>query len=320
MCACLRYTVLCTVARATHSFIHSFISFHFISFHFISFHFISFHFISFHFISFHFISFHFISFHFISFHFISFHFISFHFISFHFISFHFISFHFISFHFISFHFISFHCIALHCIALHFISLSSFTQHARHGHAQVKRESHHTRCTQATFPQVVFAAYVSLFLFRAPRVLVRPPSVTSLMRVHFARMSSLSLVRDALWERALASQPEPLGHALRVAGLDDPSVLMNYPRNEDIKARGLEVPSGAASPARRSTSACDSTAAMPSITATGSGSAASPACGWTLVTGGDPSTGHASFMPKTGGDPRKRAATQEPTMLPCVQRW
>ena len=84
-----------------------------------------------------FISFHFISFHFISFHFISFHFISFHFISFHFISFHFISFHFISFHFISFHFISF----------------SVTQHARHAHAQVTRETHHFRCTQATFSQV-----------------------------------------------------------------------------------------------------------------------------------------------------------------------
>ena len=41
------------------------------------------------------------------------------------------------------------------------------------------------------------------------------------------MSSVSLVRDALWERALASQPEPLVRALRAADLDDPAVLLNY---------------------------------------------------------------------------------------------
>ena len=144
-------------------------------------------------------------------------------------------------------------------------------------------------------------------------------------------------------------------ALRAAGLDDPGVLLNYPRYEEIKGPGLAVPSGAASPEQRSTSACDLTVTMPSSTATGSASAASAACGWTLVTdgdpktdhafsvlGGDPKTSHASFMPETGGDPRndhasstggvpknraseslgkpvlsKRAATQEPAMLPCV---
>ena len=153
------------------------------------------------------------------------------------------------------------------------------------------------------------------------------------------MSSLSLVRDVLWEKALSSQPEPLVPALRVAGLDDPGVLLNYPRNEDIQGPGLEVPSGAASLDHRSTSACDLTVTMLSRTATGSSAVASAACGWTLVTGGnpktdrafsslggDPETGHASFTTETCGDPKtdlafslEMAASFQPTMLPCVHR-
>ena len=183
-----------------------FISFHFISFHFISFHFISFHFISFHFISFHFISFHFISFHFISFHFISFHFISFHFISFHFISFHFISFHFISFHFISFHFISFHFISFHFISFHFISfihsfIHSFIQqlhstHARHAHARVKRESHHTVAHKSVFSQVVQRTLSPPFALR------EPPRLSSFLRYvvsYGTRCSVFLLCLDELTE-------------------------------------------------------------------------------------------------------------------------
>ena len=98
------------------------------------------------------------------------------------------------------------------------------------------------------------------------------------------MSSVSLVRDALWERALASQPEPLVRAVRVAGLDDPAVLLNNPRSEDITGLGLEVPSGAASPTHCSTPAFDSSLLTPLSTATSSGSAASAAGAWDTAMG------------------------------------
>ena len=68
-------------------------------------------------------------------------------------------------------------------------------------------------------------------------------------------------------------------------------------------RGLEVPSGAASPTHRSASACDSTVAMHTTTATGSGSAASAARVWDSAMGGDPRTAQAPFVHETGGDPR-----------------
>ena len=95
-----------------------------------------------------------------------------------------------------------------------------------------------------------------------------------------------------------------------------------------------MPSGAASLDHRSTSACDLTVTMLSSTPTGSGSVASADCGWTLVTGGDPTTdhafsslggdsktGHASFTTETGGDPKTDLAFSQkmggvPKNRPC----
>ena len=125
---------------------------------------------------------------------------------------------------------------------------------------------HTRCTQATFSQVLYAAYVSLSssALRASSSALRPLRLSR-------GYPLLSLVHDALWERALTSQPEPLVHALRVAGMDDPAVLLNFLRNEDIQGTW----SGGAFGRRF----------------------------WTLVTGGDPRTEHAFSFSSLGGDPR-----------------
>ena len=66
-----------------------------------------------------------------------------------------------------------------------------------------------------------------------------------------------LFRDVLWERAFETLPAPLVHALRFAELDDPGVLVEYPRldREELTnllgdlsgADGQVAPPGAASP-------------------------------------------------------------------------
>ena len=84
-----------------------------------------------------------------------------------------------------------------------------------------------------------------------------------MTTHGAQSTYLSVTdvaRDVLWEPALASLPPPLLVALRSAGLTDPGVLVEYPRNtQEELERGLGctlvgldalVPSGATSSSQR----------------------------------------------------------------------
>ena len=70
----------------------------------------------------------------------------------------------------------------------------------------------------------------------PFLLCRLPSLRYFVtRGNTTHMSSLSfpfhIVCDGLWERMLTAQPEQLVHAMRAAGLDDPAVLIGYPREQ-----------------------------------------------------------------------------------------
>ena len=122
-------------------------------------------------------------------------------------------------------------------------------------------------------------------------------------------------RDVLWERAVASLPPPLAEALRSVGLDDPNVLVDYPRSTleelggttDLTPGGGNVlaPSGAASSGK-----CTTTSGILYLLQLPNG----PLCLWaasqktvhasfTSETGGDPRTDHASLVVVKGGDPR-----------------
>ena len=130
-------------------------------------------------------------------------------------------------------------------------------------------------------------------------------VTLSMSTHGAQLTFPSVTnvgRDVLWERAVASLPPPLLVALRAAGLDHPSVLVEYPRNtqEELECGlgrtlvGLDAlaPSGAASSGQSMITHGHTGPVLalgwPGV-ASGSG-----------VVGGDPRTDH--FVP-TGGDPK-----------------
>ena len=104
------------------------------------------------------------------------------------------------------------------------SFSSVTQHARHAHAQVTRETHHKRCTTS-----------HLFSSAVPPTFAPPPPlcfvVGSFVYVTMplsAQSSSSSVARDVLWARVFGALPDELRTALCSAGLDDPRVLCEYP--------------------------------------------------------------------------------------------
>ena len=145
---------------------------------------------------------------------------------------------------------------------------SHSTHARHAHARVKRESHHTRCTQASFlksttsPTVLPGAPLRRIVWRRQSFRVDPPQrpshvvrcttshlfssagpptfalprplccvVGSFVFVTmplYAQSSSSSVARDVLWVRALGTLSDELRSALCAAGLDDPWVLCEYP--------------------------------------------------------------------------------------------
>ena len=116
-------------------------------------------------------------------------------------------------------------------------------------------------------------------------------------------SSVSGVRDVLFERALGGLPVPLLTALRGSGLDDASTLLHYPVDwKDEGERG--VPSGATSTGHPS---------IP-LSCTGSSSSDIVWLGTRVVDmGGDPRTVHALSgsvgtagvleMQRKGGDPK-----------------
>ena len=115
-------------------------------------------------------------------------------------------------------------------------------------------------------------------------------------------SSVSGVRDVLFERALGGLPVPLLTALRGSGLDDASTLLHYPVDwEDEGERG--VPSGATSTAHPS---------IPLLT-TGSSSSDRVVGARVVDMGGDPRTVQALSgsvgtagdleMQRKGGDPK-----------------
>ena len=130
------------------------------------------------------------------------------------------------------------------------------------------------------------------------------------------MSSFSVPnvgRDVLWERAVASLPPPLMVALRAAGLDDPSVLVEYPRNTQEEESGLGrtlvgldalAPSGATSSSQR-TDTYGHSLPVPALEWPGVASGS----GVVKETGGDPKTdlhvpsGGEVKTDHTGGDPR-----------------
>ena len=115
------------------------------------------------------------------------------------------------------------------------------------------------------------------------------------------VSTLSVVsRDVLWESVLRSLRVPLAQSLRDAGLDDPTVLNDYPRStmEDLKGLlgisiggdGSGVPSGAAS---SGTSSITYGHLLPHRSLEWFG----------LSAGGVPETDHASLVTMKGGDPK-----------------
>ena len=109
-------------------------------------------------------------------------------------------------------------------------------------------------------------------------------------------SSVSGVRDVLFERALGGLPVPLLTALRGSGLDDAATLLHYPVDlEDEGERG--VPSGATSTAHPSIRFLTTSSA-----AGGTGSSSSDRVVGTCVVemGGDPRTVHALSV-GTAGD-------------------
>ena len=90
--------------------------------------------------------------------------------------------------------------------------------------------------------------------------------------------------DVLWESALRALPAPLLGALRDADLDDPAVLIEYPRYSegDLGVDAACAPSGAATSTHSSTGPGTLTVAAPTPTSALPGPA-----GLVLDVGGDP---------------------------------
>ena len=121
-----------------------------------------------------------------------------------------------------------------------------------------RETHHKRCTISH----LFSSVVKHVLLACLRLRTR----TSTLRMNAGVTRALlsvssppsfrpsSSARDVFWERALSGLPDQLLSALRAAELDEPGVLLEYPKMtvEELKgtlgeALGDHVaPSGAAS--------------------------------------------------------------------------
>ena len=193
------------------------------------------------------------------------------------------------------------------------SFSSVTQHARHAHAQVTRETHHMRFTTSHF---FSSAGPPTFAPPLPPCCVVGSFVYVTVPLS-AQSSSSSVARDVLWVRALGALPDELRSALCSAGLDDPRVLCEYPvepsqKLEDIMGGKLETgraPSGAASTSHSPFSSFDSSLLPTGPSGTGSS--------WTAGagdtgTGGVPRTDQASSsnflgmargVEEKGGDPR-----------------
>ena len=124
----------------------------------------------------------------------------------------------------------------------------------------------------------------------------------------------NVARDVLWERAVASLPPPLLVALRAAGLDDPSVLVEYLRNtqEELESGlgrtlvGLDAlaPSGATSSGQRTITYGHGVPGQvpewPGVASGSGGVGGDPRTDHFVPSGGEVKTDH--FVP-TGGDPK-----------------
>ena len=119
---------------------------------------------------------------------------------------------------------------------------------------------------------------------------------------------LSSVRDVLWERALSGLPDQLLSALRAEELDEPGVLLEYPRmTKELKGTMGEklgdhvASSGAACSGQPTTSSLNSSTATTLTSRVASGLVLSGSVG------GDPRTDHAifgeSYDVEKGGYPR-----------------
>ena len=92
-----------------------------------------------------------------------------------------------------------------------------TQHARHVHAMCHLDHHTHGCTAVCFKTCKCVVSPSSPV---------PPSWCAASSLRYVAGAN---THDVLWERAVASLPTPLGDALRIAELDDPEVLGEYPR-------------------------------------------------------------------------------------------
>ena len=111
----------------------------------------------------------------------------------------------------------------------------------------------------------------------------------------------------LWERTVACLPLPLAEALRIAGLDDPGTLVEYPRStvEELeRALGLTLggcdalaSSGAAS-SEQTKSTYGHGVPLPALEWPG---VAATGLFGSVSAGGDPKTDHASSICLVGGD-------------------
>ena len=122
---------------------------------------------------------------------------------------------------------------------------------------------------------------------------------------------LSGPRDVLWERALASLPEPLLRALLDADLGNASTLQNYPRMDGHVLEEMFDWGGAGVVG---TASSDAASTGSSSSTYGHGVQARVPEWCVSDVGGDPRTGQASshkgddpktvhFVPETGGDPK-----------------
>ena len=86
-----------------------------------------------------------------------------------------------------------HTYTMHCATARCVSAASL-KHARHAHARVKRETHHTRCTQAAFLKW-FSAHCPLPSLFVSLLACRPFSVTSFRTGLGALFSSVTSLRS-----------------------------------------------------------------------------------------------------------------------------
>ena len=119
-------------------------------------------------------------------------------------------------------------------------------------------------------------------------------------------------RDVLWERALASLPEPLLRGLRDADLGSATTLQNYPRMEGHVLEEMLDWGGAGA---GGTASSDAASSSNSCTTYGH-EVQAQVLEWCVVKeGGDPKTDQEASVDDKGGDPRTdRASSKDESVL------